>query len=248
MTFPCPVDVAECSRRGIAVANVPSAVDEPTSDTAMFLILACLRQYTVALHEAQQGLFNSQLGLSNNPRGKILGIVGLGGIGKALARKAKVFGMNVQYYNRTRIPLDQESQLGVSYVGSLDALLSSSDVVSLNVPLNSGTYHLISERALSTMKSTAILINTARGTIVDEIALIEALDRGTIAGAGLDVYENEPDIPKALLHNAQAVCLPHVGTVTQETQREMEAICLANLRYSILHGSPPYVVPEQNSR
>jgi len=211
----------------------------------MFLILASLRQFTVAIDHAQRGLFNSQLALSNNPHGKTLGIVGLGGIGKALARKAKAFGMVVQYYNRTRIPLDQEVDFCVSYAGSLDALLSSSDVVSLNVPLNSETHHLISEKALSTMKSTAILINTARGPIVDEIALTDALDRGVIAGVGLDVYENEPNIPKTLLLNPRAVCLPHVGTVTVETQKEMEAICLENLQYTIQHGAPPYVVPEQ---
>ena len=227
------------------MSNVPSAVDDPTSDTAIFLILACLRQFPLALGEAQKGSFNSQLGLSNNPQDKILGIVGLVGIGTALARKARVFGMLVQYYSRTRLPLNQEHRLGVTYVGSLDTLLSSSDVVSLNVPLNSETHHLISEKAFSIMKSTAILINTARGPIVDEYALIQALERGVIAGAGLDVYENEPHIPQVLLHNSKAVCLPHVGTVTVETQRQMEAVCLYNLRYTIQTGAPPYVVPEQ---
>lgn len=211
----------------------------------MFLILACLRQFNVALEHAHYGWFNSRLGLSNNPQSKTLGIVGLGGIGKALAKKASVFGMQIKYHNRSRLPFDQEKLLGVTWAPSLDELLSSSDVISLHVPLNPHTHHLITQQAFSVMKPTAILINTARGPIVDEGALIHALDKGIISGVGLDVYENEPQIPDELLKNSRAVCLPHVGTVTLETQKEMEAVCIANLRHTILHGVSPYVVPEQ---
>ncbi|OCF36236.1 2-hydroxyacid dehydrogenase [Kwoniella heveanensis BCC8398] len=239
------IDVETCSSRGIQVANVPSVVDAPTADTAMYLILSCLRQFPLALVHAQQGSFNSRVPLSNDPQGKLLGILGLGGIGTALAVRAKAFGMKVGYHNRSRLPLEQETALGVSYIPSLDELLKTSDVISLNLPLNASTKHIISKEAFSKMKPSAILLNTARGPVIDEVALIEALKSGTIAGAGLDVYEHEPKIPEELLQDPKVVCLPHVGTVSVETQREMEAVCMRNLIHALSTGHLPYVVKEQ---
>jgi lactate dehydrogenase-like 2-hydroxyacid dehydrogenase len=166
----------------------------------------------------------------------------MGGIGRAFAKRAKALGMTIQYHNRNRLPEDLEQ--GAKYV-SRDELLATSDVVSLNLPLNAHTKHTISAPELKAMKKSAILINTARGAVVDEPALIEALESGEIAGAGLDVYENEPTIPARLLQHPNAVCLPHIGTLSYETQKEMEAFCIRNLRAGLSTGKLANVVPEQ---
>lgn len=216
--------------------------DNPTADTATFLLLAVLRQFAKALNEARAGSFHKNLPLSNNPTGKILGILGMGGIGRAFAQRAKALGMTVQYHNRNRLSPDLEQ--GAKYV-SRDELLSTSDVVSLNLPLNAATKHTMSTAEFKAMKSSAILINTARGAVVDEPALIAALESGEIAGAGLDVYENEPTIPTQLLQHPNAVCLPHIGTLSYETQKEMEAFCIRNLKAGLATGKLANVVPEQ---
>ncbi|BEI87170.1 hypothetical protein CcaverHIS002_0705160 [Cutaneotrichosporon cavernicola] len=236
------ISVEPCSARGIQVSNVPSVTDNPTADTATFLLLSVLRQFPTALTEARAGSFHKNLPLSNDPHGKVLGILGMGGIGRAFAKRAKALGMTIQYHNRNRLPEDLEQ--GAKYV-SRDELLSTSDVVSLNLPLNAHTKHTISAPELKAMKKSAILINTARGAVVDEPALIAALESGEIAGAGLDVYENEPTIPKQLLQHPKAVCLPHIGTLSYETQKEMEAFCIRNLRAGLSTGDLANVVPEQ---
>lgn len=169
----------------------------------------------------------------------------MGGIGSALARRAKPFGLKVQYHNRRRLAEEKERETGATYVESMDQLLATSDIVSLNLPLTAATKHLISDEAFSKMKPTSILINTARGPIVDEAALVRALESGKIAGCGLDVYENEPQITKELLDHPNALCLPHVGTVTVETQMEMEAVCLRNLEHGLKTGKLAFTVPEQ---
>lgn len=211
----------------------------------MFLILSCLRSFQPALQAARSGDFNSRLPLSNDPKVRTLGILGLGGIGKALASRAQAFGMSVTYHNRTRLSLELETSLAVQYVDSMDELFATSDVISIHVPLTGRTRHLVSTRQFESMKASAILINTARGPIVDETAMCHALETGDIAGVGLDVYQNEPNIPSILLAHPRAVCLPHVGTMTHETQADMEATCLLNLSYALEHGQLPYVVAEQ---
>jgi glyoxylate reductase len=183
--------------------------------------------------------------LSNDPGGKTLGILGMGGIGKALAARARAFGMVVKYHNRTRLSVSAEAALDVQYVDTMDKLFEISDVVSIHVPLSSKTRHLVTSREFELMKESAILINTARGPIIDELAMIHALEAGHIAGVGLDVYENEPRIPSTLSSHPRAICLPHVGTMSLETQTEMEAVCMYNLRSAVEHGTLPYVVPEQ---
>ncbi|WWD20512.1 hypothetical protein CI109_104988 [Kwoniella shandongensis] len=239
------IDIPSCTSRGIQVSNVPTAVDEATADTAMFLLIGAIRQFSLALSHARAGTFNSQIPLSNDPKGKVLGIIGMGGIGSALARRALPFGMKVQYHNRKRVSPEKEQEINAKYVDTLDELLSTSDVISLNLPLNDKTKHLISDSAFAKMKPSAILINTARGPIVDEAALVRALEEGKIAGCGLDVYEDEPRITQALLDNPKALCLPHVGTVTVETQTEMEAVCLRNLEHGLTKGKMGFVVAEQ---
>ncbi|KAK4686548.1 hypothetical protein P7C73_g3578, partial [Tremellales sp. Uapishka_1] len=239
------INIPSCTARQFQVSNVPVAVDAATADTALFLLLSTLRQFKLALSSAQAGTFHSGLPLSNDPAGKVLGILGMGGIGRAFAKRATALGMTVVYHNRTRLGGEVERACGAKYVASMDELLRDSDVVSLNLPLNASTRHLISTDQFKAMKKTAVIINTARGPIIDEKALIAALASNQIAGAGLDVYETEPMIPKELLEDPRVTCLPHVGTLTVETQKEMEAVCLKNISRGLESGKLGFVVGEQ---
>lgn len=187
---------------------MPIAVDGATADTALFLLLGALRSFGPAQAALRAGTFNAGLPLSNDPKGKLLGIVGMGGIGRAFATRARAVGMDVQYYNRTR--LSPELEQGAKYVG-FEELLTTSDVVSLNLPLNAKTKHIIGTKEFEMMKSSATLINTARGGVIDEKALVAALESGEIAGCGLDVYEDEPTISAGLVSSPKAFLLPHVG-------------------------------------
>ena len=154
----------------------------------------------------------------------------MGGIGRNLARKARAFGMSIAYHNRNQLPKDQED--GATYM-QFDELLAKSDVLSVNVPLNPKTRHLIGREQFGKMKKTAIIVNTARGAVIDEAALVEALDNGQIAGAGLDVYEEEPKIHPGLVKNEKVLLLPHMGTWTLETQKSMEEWNIGNVRRAV---------------
>ncbi|GAA6060078.1 hypothetical protein JCM10212_003039 [Sporobolomyces blumeae] len=240
------IDIPSCTARRIQVSNVPVAVDDATADTALFLLLGSIRQFGLAQSNLYSGKFNAGLALSHDPKQKVLGIVGMGGIGRAFARRARSLGMTVRYHNRR--PLSPDLEDGAEYVDSLEALLESSDVVSLNLPLNAKTKGLIGPNELKRMKRSAILINTARGGVVQEDALVDALDKGEIAGCGLDVYEDEPRIHPGLVASDKAFLLPHVGTLTVETQREMEAVCLRNIEKGIDEGKLGFTVPEQKGQ
>lgn len=243
------------TKRGIQVANVPTVVNEATADTALFLLLGALRQFPRAMSQLHAGDFNKKFSFSgaSDPEGLTLGIVGAGGIGRTLARKAAhALGMHVVYHNRNRLSEELETQgmpegKRMEYALSLDSLLGQSDVVSLHCPLTPQTRHMISTAQFERMPSHAILINTARGPVVDEAALVDALDKGEIAGAGLDVYENEPHVHPGLLRLAstKALLLPHVGTLTLQTQTDMEAVCLRNLEHGLSTGRLLYTVKEQ---
>lgn len=190
---------------------------------------------------AWRGLLPPALG--HDPQGKVLGILGYGGIGKTLALKAAAFSMKVIYHNRRRSHSDDTAAEYVSF----ENLLKQSDVLSLNLPLNTNTRHIISTAQLRMMKPSAILVNTARGPVLDEDALVHALDCGIIAGAALDVFEDEPSIHPGLLRNQHAILLPHMGTYTVETQRKMEQRTIENVRSALEHGKLPNPVPEQSS-
>lgn len=245
------LDVAALSKRKIQAANVPSAVDDATSDVALFLLLGVLRQIPAAQHQLAQGRFNSHFVATraHDPRGKVLGIVGAGGIGRALACKAsQALGMQVIYHNRRPLSKEVEAKSGMAYINTLDELLERADVVSLHCPLTAATRGLIGRAQLAKMKPSAILLNTARGPIVREEELAEALEQGILAGAGLDVYEAEPKMHARLLAQQEKVLLlPHIGTLTFETQREMEAVCLRNLVAGLDSGRLAFTVPEQSS-
>jgi len=237
------VDVGACTGRGIAVSNTPTAVNDATADIAIFLMLGALRRITGPLLSVQHGAFRGpRYQLGHDPRGKTLGVLGMGGIGRNMAGKAKAFGMVLQYHNRRRLPVDEEE--GAKYV-SFEELLKTSDVLSLNLGLSAQTRHIIGEREFAMMKEGVVVINTARGPLIDENALVQALKEDKVWAAGLDVFEEEPKIHPGLLDNEKVFLLPHVGTSTFETQREMELLVLENLKLGLTEGRLKTPVPEQ---
>ncbi|KAL8705888.1 MAG: hypothetical protein Q9201_001036 [Fulgogasparrea decipioides] len=242
------IDVPTCTTHHIHVSNTPTAVSAATADTALFLLLGALRNFNAPLlslrSHAWRGTPLAPLG--HDPENKTLGILGLGGIGKNLAAKARALGMKIAYHNRKRLSEEGERDVGVEvrYMG-FEELLAESDVVSLNVPLNEKTRHLIGEREFGIMKKGAVVINTARGAVIDEQALVRALENGQISSCGLDVYEKEPSVHPGLVNNPKVMLLPHMGTWTKETQTEMELWTIANVRSALESGVLKSQVPEQ---
>jgi glyoxylate reductase len=238
------IDVRAATARGIPVSNTPGVLTEATADLAFTLLLAVARRVVEGDRRVRAGEFKFWapfLFLGREVSGKTLGIVGMGRIGKAVARRARGFDMPVLYYNRSRIESDEEDRLGARYA-SLDELLQKSDFVSLHVPLTAQTTHLIGGEQLAAMKPTAYLINTARGPIVNEQALLEALQARRIAGAALDVYENEPALTPGLTLLDNTLLLPHVGSATLETRTRMAAMAAQNLIAGLSGQTPPNVV------
>ena len=240
------IDVAYASERGIIVTNTPTAVTEATAEVAFGLILSlmrniafCDRQLRYNQEEFAWGMLQAHTG--HSLYGKTLGIIGLGRIGQAMARRATIFGMKVLYYQRSPLfdPLTRE--FGAAY-RPLDHLLQESDVISLHVPLNESTHHLLGERELALIRPTAFLINTARGPVIDEQALIVRLEEGQLAGAALDVFEEEPHIPEALLRMDNVVLTPHIGTETIEARIAMGYEAERNLVSFFAGERPPNVV------
>ncbi|OAL71902.1 hydroxyisocaproate dehydrogenase [Trichophyton violaceum] len=236
------IDTTACSERGIRVSSTPIAVNNATADITMFLMLGALRQAYVPISAIRAGQWQGRTKLGHDPQMKVLGILGMGGIGREVSRRAKVFGMRVIYHNRNRLSPALEE--GACYV-SFDQLLAQSDVLSLNLSLNATTRHIISHREFAKMKDGAVIVNTARGALIDEKALVSALKSGKVSSAGLDVYENEPCIEPELLDNPKVMLLPHIGTATYETQKEMELLVLENLRSCLQSGKLITPIPEQ---
>jgi glyoxylate reductase len=201
---------------GIDVSSTPVAVNNATADIAIFLLLGALRRihhpYT-AVRASQWRGPSHQLGY--DPQNKLLGILGMGGIGREVATRARAFGMKIQYHNRSRLSPDLEQ--GAQFV-SFDELVKTSDVLSLNCSLRKETIGIIGQKEFEIMKQGVVIINTARGKLIDEAALVAALDSGKVFSAGLDVYEEEPKVHEGLLNNPNVVLLPHIGTGTFETQ------------------------------
>lgn len=233
------IDVAACAARGIVVTNTPGLVDDATADTAFALMLAAARRIVEgdAFVRGSRWTATSQLPMGIDVHHRILGIVGFGRIGKAIARRASGFDMKVLYHNRRRLDPADEVRLGVAYA-DLDSLLASADFVVLQVPGNSTTHHLIGAAQLARMKRTAVLVNTARGGVVDDAALADALRRSVIAAAGLDVFEGEPNVHPDLLTAPNVVLAPHVGSATLATRHTMVARAATNL-LAVLAGAEP---------
>ncbi|MEM8889966.1 MAG: NAD(P)-dependent oxidoreductase [Bacteroidota bacterium] len=217
------VDVAYAKEKGIMVSNLPRSTSAPTANMAIGLMLSLMLKISLhdrLLREEKLPRWDLPTSYGSSPGGKLMGIIGMGRIGKEMAKRARALGMEICYYKRTRLSPNEEQKHGAIYL-ELDELLAQSDVVSLHTPLNDSTFHLIGEREIGLMKNSAFLINTARGSVVNNDALIKALQENKIAGAGLDVFPNEPEVPKAYLSMDQVVITPHAGTATRESRMDM---------------------------
>ncbi|CDS03194.1 hypothetical protein LRAMOSA00596 [Lichtheimia ramosa] len=240
-----PVDIDACTARGIFVSNTPSAVDNATADIAAILILSSFRNTSQFERNLREGRWRHGVPFGNDPEGKTLGILGMGGIGKALAKRMLGFDMKIQYHNRTQLDAEVENKYQASYV-DFDTLLRTSDCIFISVPLNKSTYHLIDGPELAKMKDGVIIVNTSRGKVIREASLSRALETGKVAAAGLDVFEGEPDvIHPGLLSHPRCTLLPHVGTNTQETMHAMEVVCLNNFETALTKGTFINPIPEQ---
>jgi len=226
------IDVKTARVRGIAVTNTPGVLTDATADITMTLLLMVTRRAVEGSDVLRSGKFggwNPTWMMGVGLRGRTLGIVGMGRIGEAVAQRSRAFGMNIHYHNRKRAAAEVERELGATYWPDLDRMIPEMDVVSINCPSTPETYHLMSAERIGRMKRSAYLINSARGDIVDEAALAEALDRGAIAGAGLDVFEKEPKVEPKLLAQKNAVLLPHLGSSTIEARTGMGEKVIANI-------------------
>lgn len=234
------IDVDACRARGVTVSNTPGVLTDATADLAMALILMTTRRLGEGerlIRSGEPWQWGMFMMLGTGLQQRRLGIIGMGGIGTALARRARAFGMSIVYHNRSAISDEVARELHAERL-DLDELLSTSDIVSLNCPYSEATHHLIDGRALRLMRDDAVLINTARGPVVDEAALVNALREGIIGAAGLDVYENEPEVHPGLCDLDNVVLLPHLGSATIETRTAMAQLAARNV-VEVLAGRAP---------
>jgi glyoxylate reductase len=230
------IDLEAATEKGVAVSNTP-VVAEDTADLTMALLLAACRRLSFCERALRAGDWSRGAGaLGSRVHGKVLGIVGLGAIGQAVARRAAAFDMPLLYHGPSRKP-EAEAALGVTYRANLQELLAESDIVSLNCPLTAATRHLINAETLTQMKSGAVLVNTGRGPLVDEKALVAALRSGQLGAAGLDVFEFEPEITPQLLEFDNVTLLPHIGSATGECRADMAMRAFANIRQYLAQGA-----------
>ena len=236
------IDLAAAKTRKVCVTNTPDVLTEDTADMVMALILAVPRRLVEGERALRAGRFKGWSPtwmLGNRIHGKRLGIVGMGRIGRAVAQRAKGFGLSVHYHNRNRVHPDVEAELEATYWESLDQMLARMDIISVNCPHTPATYHLLSARRLQLVQKHAYIVNTARGEIIDEGALIRMLKSGDIAGAGLDVYENEPAINPKFLDLKNVTLMPHMGSATIEGRIDMGNKVLINIKAFSDGHSPP---------
>lgn len=234
------VDASAAARRGITVTNTPGVLDEEVADLAVGLLLATLRRIPQADRHVRGGHWlTGPFPLSPTLRGRKVGILGLGAIGKAVARRLEAFGVSIAYHGRS-----QQPGVGYEYYDSPTALAAACDVLIIIVPGGPGTKHLVGTEVLAALGPEGVLINVARGSIVDEAALIAALQAGAILGAGLDVFENEPHVPEELCNMPNVVLLPHIGSASQQTRFEMGKLVVDNLTTWFATGRAISPVPE----
>jgi glyoxylate reductase len=235
------IDLAAATSHKVMVTNTPGVLDDSTSDFAFTLLMATARRVVEADYFTRQGKFRGwaiDMMLGTDVYGATLGIIGIGRIGRGVAHRAKGFNMRVLYYDPNPLTPEAEQQLGATRV-DLARLLVESDFVSVHVPLTPETQHLLSTQQFDEMKRSAILINTSRGPVVDEAALVAALDAKKIAGAGLDVYEREPAVHPGLLRMTNVVLAPHIASATTRTRSEMSAMAARNMATAVRGGRPP---------
>ena len=233
------IDVGAARKRGIEVTNTPGVLTEATADLAWALLLAAARNLGAGERMVRAGEWTGwgPMQLLGEPlQGRTLGIVGMGAIGQAVARRGKGFGMEIVYFNRNRVAPDIEASLGAEFV-SFEELLRRSDFLSLHAPLNEHSRHLFNQQTFQLMKSTAVLVNTARGALIDEVELVAALRDGRLAAAGIDVYEFEPKITEGLLGLDNVVLAPHLGSASTLARGDMVRLCCENV-IAVLAGRP----------
>ncbi|HUG62371.1 MAG TPA: D-glycerate dehydrogenase [Methylomirabilota bacterium] len=241
------IDVSTATARGVTVTNTPGVLTEDTADMTMALILSVPRRIAQGIRVIEAGEWHGWSPtwmLGHRIWGKRLGIIGMGRIGQAVARRALAFGMSIHYHNRRRLPASVEEALEATYWESLDQMLARMDVVSIHCPHTPATYHLLSARRLKLLKKEAYLVNTARGEVVDENALARMLEHGDIAGAGLDVFEHEPAVNPKLVKSDRVVLLPHMGSATIEGRIDMGEKVIINIKtFMDGHRPPDRVLP-----
>jgi len=241
------IDLAAARARKVIVTNTPGVFTDDTADLTMMLILSVPRRLGEGSRLVRDGKWTGWAPTAMLGRcigGKRLGIVGMGRIGQAVAHRARAFGMEVVYHNRHRLPPSVENMFGASYEPDLERLFAESDVLTLHCPAGAGTHHLVNAARLASMKPTAYLINTARGDLIDEEALIAALQDGTIAGAGLDVFAREPQVDPRLIALPNVITLPHLGSATIEGREHAGEKVIANIRFWVDGHRPPDQVLE----
>ena len=235
------IDVPTATAHKVMVTNTPGVLDDATADFAFTLLMSAARRIVEADSFTRQGRFRGwaiDMMLGADVHGATLGLIGVGRIGRGVAHRAKGFNMRVLYYDPQPLPPDAERELGAMRV-DLGRLLAESDFVSVHVPLTQETHHLLSTPQFAQMKPTSILINTSRGPVVDEAALVEALNAKKIAGAGLDVYEREPAVHPGLIPMPNVVLAPHIASATTRTRSEMSAMAARNVATAVRGGRPP---------
>ena len=235
------IDLQACTEHGVMATNTPGVLDDSTADFTWALILATARRVTEAeawLRAGQWRGWKLKQFLGTDVHHATLGILGMGRIGQAVARRARGFDMTVLYHNTRRLSAEVEKSCHAAYV-SRDELLARADIVTLHLPYSPATHHIIGAAELARMKSTAILINAARGGVVDDAALVEALKRGTLAAAGLDVFENEPTLNPEFLKLKNVVLTPHIASSSETTRRHMALLAAKNLVAALTTGQPP---------
>jgi glyoxylate reductase len=244
------IDVTAAIARGVTVTNTPGVLTEDTADMTMALILAVARRVVEGakiIPAGEWGGWSPTWMLGSRITGKRLGILGMGRIGQAVARRAKAFGLQIHYHNRRRVPSATEEALEATYWDSLDQMLARMDIVTVNCPHTPATYHLLSARRLKYLRPHAIIVNAARGEVIDEMALTRMLETGEIAGAGLDVFEHEPAVSPKLVKLAVAgkvTLLPHMGSATLEGRIDMGEKVIINVRtFMDGHRPPDRVLP-----
>ena len=242
------IDVEGARKRGIIVTNTPDVMTEDTADMALALILSVVRRIPEGMAQMQKGDWNGwspTAMMGGRIGGRKLGILGMGRIGQALARRASALGMSIHYHNRRRLRTETEQALGATYWESLDQMVANMDVISINCPHTPGTFHLMNARRLKLMKPSAVIVNTSRGEVIDENALTRMLRAGEIAGAGLDVFEHGTEVNPRLRELQNVVLLPHMGSATVEGRIEMgERVILNAYTFADGHRPPDMVLPE----
>ncbi|WP_299562555.1 D-glycerate dehydrogenase [Enterovirga sp.] len=244
------IDVQAALARGITVTNTPGVLTDDTADMTMALMMAVARRLPegarVIPHDEWAGWSPTWM-LGRRVTGKRLGIVGMGRIGQAVAKRARAFGLSIHYHNRRRVPVAIEEELEATYWDSLDQMLARMDIVTVHCPHTPATYHLLSARRLKLLRPQALVVNTARGEIIDENALARLVESGDIAGAGLDVFEHEPSVNPRLIKLARqgrVVLLPHMGSATEEGRNDMGEKVIMNIRtFMDGHRPPDRVLP-----